>query len=104
MALRDDQLLFEKSYGSAVEEWKLPDPPERKYEVASLSKQFTAVAILQLADEGKLSVQDHVSKYYPQSPQKLERHDDSSFANAYFRSTGERLGRFLQTQVRVLHD
>jgi CubicO group peptidase (beta-lactamase class C family) len=39
-----------------------------KFEIASLSKQFTAAALLQLADSGKLNVEDPVSKYYPEAP------------------------------------
>src|SRR5258708_23943291 len=65
---RNGQVLVENSYGTAVEEWQVPNSAETKFEIASLSKQFTAVAILQLADSGKLSVEDPVSKYYPDSP------------------------------------
>jgi D-alanyl-D-alanine carboxypeptidase len=64
---RNGQVLVEKSYGAAVEEWQVPNSAETKYELASLSKQFTAAAILQLADAGKLNVEDPVSKY-PDSP------------------------------------
>src|ERR1700722_1711836 len=65
---RDGQVLLERSYGAAVEEWQIPNSPQTKFEIASLSKQFTAAAILQLADRGKLNVEDPVGKYYPESP------------------------------------
>ncbi len=65
---RDGQVLLEKSYGLADESWKVPNDQDSRFEIASLTKQFTAVAILQLAEAGKLSVDDHVSKYYAQSP------------------------------------
>jgi CubicO group peptidase (beta-lactamase class C family) len=65
---RSCQTLVEKSYGAAVEEWQIPNSADTKFEIASLSKQFTAAAILQLADAGKLKVEDPVSKYYPDSP------------------------------------
>ena len=68
VAERNGQVLVEKSYGAAVEEWQIPDSAETRFEIASLSKQFTAAAILQLADSGKLNVEDPVSKYYPESP------------------------------------
>jgi D-alanyl-D-alanine carboxypeptidase len=68
VAERGGQLLVEKSYGAAVEEWQIPNSPTARFEIASLSKQFTAAAILQLADSGKLNVEDPVSKYYPESP------------------------------------
>src|SRR5437899_5561192 len=68
VAERDSKVLIEKSYGSAVEEWRIPNSSDTKFEIASLSKQFTAAAILQLADSGKLDVEDPVSKYYPEAP------------------------------------
>jgi len=53
-AERNGQVLVEKSYGAAVEEWQIPNSLETKFEIASLTKQFTAAAILQLADNGKI--------------------------------------------------
>jgi CubicO group peptidase (beta-lactamase class C family) len=57
-AERDGKVLIEKSYGWAVEEWRMPNSSDTKFEIASLSKQFTAAAILQLVDAGKLGVED----------------------------------------------
>ena len=68
LAEKNGQVLIQKSYGAAVEGWQIPNSAETKFEIASLSKQFTAAAILQLADAGKLNVEDPVSKYYPESP------------------------------------
>jgi CubicO group peptidase (beta-lactamase class C family) len=68
VAERNGQVLVEKSYGTAVEEWQIPDSPETRFELASVSKQFTAAAILQLADASKLNVEDPISKYYPDIP------------------------------------
>jgi CubicO group peptidase (beta-lactamase class C family) len=68
VAERDSKVLIEKSYGLAVEEWRIPNSSDTKFEIASLSKQFTAAAILQLADGGKLNAEDPVSKYYPEAP------------------------------------
>lgn len=65
---RDGKVLIEKSYGAAVEEWRIPNSSDTKFEIASLSKQFTAAAVLQLIDAGKLGVEDSVSKYYVASP------------------------------------
>jgi D-alanyl-D-alanine carboxypeptidase len=65
---RNGQILLEKSYGLADESWKVPNDQDSRFEIASLTKQFTAAAILQLAEAGKLSVDDHISKYYAQSP------------------------------------
>jgi CubicO group peptidase (beta-lactamase class C family) len=65
---RDGRVLLEKGYGLAVEGWKLPNTPTTKFEIASLTKQFTAAAILQLSESGKLRIDDHVAKFYSQSP------------------------------------
>ena len=48
--------------------WQVPIFAETKFEIASLSKQFRAAAILELADASKLNVEDPVSKCYPDSP------------------------------------
>ena len=64
---RNGQRLIQKNYGIAVEEWQIPVSSDTRFEIASLSKQFTAAAILQLADTGKLNVEDSVSKYYTDS-------------------------------------
>ena len=61
--VRDGRLVLNKAYGKANE--GLPANPALQYQIASNSKQFTAMAILLLADEGKLSLDDHVSKYLP---------------------------------------
>jgi CubicO group peptidase (beta-lactamase class C family) len=49
---RDGLIILEKSYGLAVEGWNIPNTSRTRFEIASLSKQFTAAAILQLADTG----------------------------------------------------
>ena len=61
--VRDGKLVLSKAYGKANEQ--LPATPDLPYQIASNSKQFTAMALLLLEDEGKLSLDDHVSKYLP---------------------------------------
>lgn len=65
---RNDSVLLRKAYGFAVEEWKLPNTIESRYSLASVSKQFTAVSILQLEEKGKLSLEDKLSQYFPDFP------------------------------------
>src|SRR5687768_18410804 len=60
----NDTLLF-KGYGKADIEWNIPMPVDAVFEIGSVTKQFTAVAILQLRDEGKLSLEDDVTKWLP---------------------------------------
>jgi len=61
--VRDGRLVLDKAYGKANE--GLPARPDLPYQIASNSKQFTAMAILLLRDEGKLSLDDRVSKFIP---------------------------------------
>jgi CubicO group peptidase (beta-lactamase class C family) len=60
----NDTLLF-KGYGKADVEWNVPLPADAVFEIGSITKQFTAVAILQLRDEGKLSLDDEITKWLP---------------------------------------
>lgn len=61
--VRGGKLVLNKAYGKANE--GLPANPDLPYQIASNSKQFTAMALLLLRDEGKLSLDDHVSKFIP---------------------------------------
>jgi len=61
--VKDGRIVFTKAYGKANE--GLPSSPALPYQIASNSKQFTAMALLLLEDEGKLSLDDHVAKYLP---------------------------------------
>jgi len=56
------------AYGSADLEHAVPITPDTVFEAGSVSKQFTAAAILLLADEGKLALSDDIRKYLPQMP------------------------------------
>jgi CubicO group peptidase (beta-lactamase class C family) len=61
--VKDGRIVFTRAYGKANE--GLPASPALPYQIASISKQFTAMALLLLEDEGKLSLDDHVAKYLP---------------------------------------
>ena len=60
------KVIFEKSYGLADEAAQRPLNSETIFELASVSKQFTAMAILLLQKKGKLQLDDLVSKYIPE--------------------------------------
>jgi CubicO group peptidase (beta-lactamase class C family) len=51
-----------------VESWNVLNTPATKFELASLTKQFTGASILLLAQAGKLKLNDPISKYFPQAP------------------------------------
>ncbi|MBA2677473.1 MAG: beta-lactamase family protein, partial [Ktedonobacteraceae bacterium] len=58
-------LLHCQGYGLASLEWNTPIEPTTVFRVASLTKQFTAMAILLLQTQGKLSIEDKLSMYIP---------------------------------------
>ena len=60
----NDTLLL-KGYGKADLEWNVSMPADAMFEIGSITKQFTAAAILQLRDAGKLSLDDPITKYLP---------------------------------------
>ncbi|MBY0491979.1 MAG: beta-lactamase family protein [Gemmatimonadaceae bacterium] len=63
--VRGTDTLLLKAYGKGEIELGVPTPDRAIYEIGSVTKQFTAVAILQLRDAGKLSLDDLVTKYVP---------------------------------------
>ncbi len=62
------KILFEKGYGLADRDHDVPVTPQTTFRIGSITKQFTAAAILKLQEEGKLSVDDKLSKYIPDFP------------------------------------
>jgi CubicO group peptidase (beta-lactamase class C family) len=63
--VRGNDTLLLKSYGKADVEWNVPLPVDAVFEIGSITKQFTAVALLQLRDAGKLSLDDDITKWLP---------------------------------------
>jgi CubicO group peptidase (beta-lactamase class C family) len=68
LVARDGKVLVSKGYGMADVEHDVPNTPETKFRIASITKQFTAAAILLLQERGKLSVQDSVCKHVAPCP------------------------------------
>lgn len=65
---RDGKIVYQDGFGFADLEKKTPVTVETKFRIGSISKQFTAAALLRLADEGKLSLDDTLEKYFPDFP------------------------------------
>jgi CubicO group peptidase (beta-lactamase class C family) len=63
--VRGNDTLLLKSYGKADVEWNVPLPVDAVFEIGSITKQFTAAALLQLRDDGKLSLDDDLAKWLP---------------------------------------
>lgn len=65
---RNGQIIYKKAFGIANLELNTPMQVDNVFWIASIGKQFTAVAILQLMEEGKLNLQDEITKYIPDYP------------------------------------
>jgi CubicO group peptidase (beta-lactamase class C family) len=63
---RNGRVVYERGYGMANLETGTPITPASIFHVASVSKQFTAMAIMLLVSDGKLSVDDNIRKYIPE--------------------------------------
>lgn len=66
---KDGQLSFARAYGMADLEHDVRNTPQTIFEAGSVSKQFTAAAVVMLALDGKLSLDDDVRKYLPEVPE-----------------------------------
>jgi CubicO group peptidase (beta-lactamase class C family) len=62
----DGRIVYEHAYGNARLDPPMAATPQMRYSIGSVSKQFTSTAILMLAEEGKLSLDDRVGKWLPQ--------------------------------------
>jgi CubicO group peptidase (beta-lactamase class C family) len=65
---RDGRVILTRAYGMANLEYDVPITPTTIFEAGSVSKQFTAAAVVLLALDGKLSLEDPVRKYIPELP------------------------------------
>ncbi len=68
LAASEGRVLVDKGFGMADREAKRPQTAETVFSVGSVTKQFTAAAILKLEEQGKLSVGDPLSKYLGKAP------------------------------------
>ena len=59
------KVIYEKGFGMANMEWDIPNAPDTKFRLGSITKQFTSMLIMQLVAEGKIDLQAPVSKYLP---------------------------------------
>ncbi len=66
--VEDGRVVLAKGYGFADLGRRLPITPRTLFEIASVSKQFTAASVLLLAERGRLSLDDDVRKYLPELP------------------------------------
>ncbi len=68
LVARDGKPIYERAVGYASRTWRIKNRIDTKFNVASIGKMFTAVAIAKLAEQGKLSFEDTVGKFLPDYP------------------------------------
>jgi CubicO group peptidase (beta-lactamase class C family) len=68
LVARDGRIIFEKGYGFAQVESRAPCTDHTRFRIGSITKQFTSAAIFKLAENGKLRLDDHLSKFIPDWP------------------------------------
>jgi len=67
--IRQGQIIYQRGYGSANLDFAIPISPKTVFNIASVSKQFTAMSVALLTRQGKLSLDDDIHKYLPEFPQ-----------------------------------
>lgn len=68
LVMKDDKVLISKGFGSANIELQVNNSPQTKFRLGSITKQFTALAILQLEERGLINTNDPISKFIPDYP------------------------------------
>lgn len=67
--VKDGKIVLARGYGFANVEHQIPVKPETIFQSGSTGKQFTATAVMMLVEEGKLSLEDKITKYFPDAPE-----------------------------------
>jgi CubicO group peptidase (beta-lactamase class C family) len=70
LVAQQGQVIYKKGFGLADMEWNIPNRPDTKHRLGSITKQFTAMAIMQLVEQGKLNLHVPISTYLPDYPKK----------------------------------
>jgi len=68
LVAKNGRVIYRNAFGSANLELNVPMKPENVFEIGSMTKQFTAVSILMLIEQGKLSLEDEITKFIPDYP------------------------------------
>lgn len=65
LVAENGKVILRKGYGMANMEWDIPNAPDTKFRLGSITKQFTAMLVLQLVQEGKLKLEGKLTDYLP---------------------------------------
>lgn len=69
LAAQNGEVIYEKGFGDAQMEWNVPNSPDTRFRIGSVTKQFTASLILQLVEDGKIDLQGTINDYLPDYPE-----------------------------------
>ena len=70
LVAENGKVIFKKGFGSANMEWNIHNQPDTKFRLGSISKQFTALLIVKLAEEGKIKLDVPITTYLPDYPKE----------------------------------
>lgn len=70
LVAQNGKVIFKNGYGMANMEWDIPNAPDTKFRLGSITKQFTSMLILQLVQQGKLKLDGKITDYLPDYPKK----------------------------------
>lgn len=70
MIVKNDKVIYKKAFGAANIELNIPMQPNMFFRTGSMGKQYTAIAVLQLVEQGKIGLQDSIQKYIKDFPSK----------------------------------
>jgi CubicO group peptidase (beta-lactamase class C family) len=73
LVAKHGKVIFKQSYGMADMEWSIPNSSTARFNIASMTKQFTAAAVLLLEDRGKMKTDDSIRKYFPDAPASWDK-------------------------------
>jgi CubicO group peptidase (beta-lactamase class C family) len=70
LVAENGKIIFKKGFGQANMEWNIPNQPDTKFRLGSITKQFTAFLIVKLAEEGKIKLDVPITTYLPDYPKE----------------------------------
>jgi CubicO group peptidase (beta-lactamase class C family) len=69
LVAQDGQGILRKGYGEANMEWHIPNAPDTRFRLGSITKQFTATLVMQMVEKGQIDLAAPISRYLPDYPQ-----------------------------------
>ena len=97
--VKDGKIFYAKGYGFANLEHKVPVKVETVFQSGSVGKQFTSAAVMLLVEDGKINLDDKITKYLKDAQETWEKYHRSASSNAYFRN--DRLSRNFRLSKRL---